>query len=164
MIKIYSLNDFDFQKLANTEADPRTRIRLLMMTHLKNGSTPKETAKMLCCDTSTVTRKFARFKKEGVDGLIDKPRSGAPYKLAPEHHDAFKKLIIDTQSNQEGGRLIGEDIRSILKEKFNAVYTLNGTYDLLKALNMVWISSRSRHPKQDDEIQEAYKKNFKKVH
>ena len=62
-----------------------------------------------------------------------------------------------------GGRLIGEDIRSILKEKFNVVYTLNGTYDLLKGLNMVWISSRSRHPKQDDEIQETYKKNFKKT-
>ena len=161
MTKIYSLNEFDFQRLASTESDPRTRIRLLMMTHLQNGATPKETAKMLCCDTSTVTRKLARFKRDGLDGLKDKHRSGAPYKLSPNYHNEFKKLITDAQSNQDGGRLIGEDIRLILEEKFNAIYTLNGTYDLLKALDMVWITSRSRHPKQDDEVQEAYKKTSK---
>jgi len=62
------------------------------------------------------------------------------------------------QEQRNGGRLRGEDIRLLLKEHFQCDYTLNDVYDLLKALGMSWISSRSRHPKQDIQTQEDFKK------
>lgn len=161
MTEKYSLQEFDFKQLSKCEANPKVRLRLLMMAHLRDGYSAKEISNMLCCSSLTVKRKLLRFENDGLSGLKDKPRSGAPLKLPKANHDKFKKIILEAQNNMNGGRLIGEDIRKILMDEFNANYSLNGVYYLLKTLDMVWISSRSRHPKQSDEIQEEYKKNFK---
>jgi transposase len=41
----------------------------------------------------------------------------------------------------------------MLKERFGVDYTLSGVYDLLKRLDIVWITVRSKHPKADLEKQ-----------
>jgi len=154
----YSLDDYDFESLARKEPNARARIRLLMMAHLKDGVSRRETAVRLKASYQTVSTFHNRFKIDGIQGLYDRPRSGRPYTLPPALHDEFKALISTMQEQRDGGRLIGEDIRQLLKDHYQCEYTLNGVYDLLKALGMSWITSRSRHPKQDIQAQEAFKK------
>jgi HlyD family secretion protein len=48
--------------------------------------------------------------------------------------------------------------QKMLHEKFNAVYHEDSVYNLLKKLDLVWISARSRHPKSIPENQENFKK------
>jgi len=54
----------------------------------------------------------------------------------------------------------GEDIRQLLDEQFGVVYTLNGVYELLKRLDMVWISARSVSPNANPARQAEFKKNL----
>lgn len=68
-------------------------------------------------------------------------------------------LYIKTQSQSEtGGRLTGESIQTYINANFGIDYHPNAIYKLLKSIGFSWITSRSRHPKQSDEVQEAFKK------
>ncbi len=78
--------------------------------------------------------------------------------LAKEQYDTFKQTIVKEQEQRGGGRLTAKDIAEIAKNDFNAHYTHKGIYRLLHNIGMSWISSRSRHPKADEEVQEAFKK------
>ncbi|MFT5558237.1 MAG: hypothetical protein ACI9RZ_000697 [Sphingobacteriales bacterium] len=58
----------------------------------------------------------------------------------------------------QGGRLMGKDIQKHIKETYGVNYHVRNIYYLMKGLNIVWITSRSKHPKQDLAAQEAFKK------
>ncbi|MBB1368777.1 winged helix-turn-helix domain-containing protein [Pseudoalteromonas sp. SR44-5] len=53
---------------------------------------------------------------------------------------------------------MGEDIAQYIYEQFNVRYHTDHIYKLLKKLGFSWITSRSKHPKQSEESQEAFKK------
>jgi len=53
----------------------------------------------------------------------------------------------------------GEDIRQLLDEQFGVAYTLKGIYELLKRLDMVWISARSVSPNANPASQTESKKS-----
>jgi hypothetical protein len=45
-----------------------------------------------------------------------------------------------------------------IKRKFGVTYCLDNIYRRLNSLRFSWITSRSKHPKQSQEIQECFKK------
>ena len=89
--------------------------------------------------------------------------TGRKTKLRKEDEEAFKKVFKEESEKRVGGRLTGHDIQQILTKEFNAVYPLTGVYRLLKRLKIVWITSRSIHPKQDPLVQEDFKKTSKRI-
>ena len=68
--------------------------------------------------------------------------------------------IIQLQEDRDGGRIIGQDIVSMIKEKYNESYSVSGVYKLLKRMDMSWVSGRSIHTKPDLEVRETFKKTF----
>ncbi|MEZ8472043.1 winged helix-turn-helix domain-containing protein [Vibrio splendidus] len=58
----------------------------------------------------------------------------------------------------EGGRLQGSDITQFILDEFDIYYQPSGAYRLLHELNLSWITTRSKHPKQSEEAQESFKK------
>ena len=92
--------------------------------------------------------------------MEDKPRSGRPTRLERRHHEALKTLIEASHNNATAGRLTGQDIVDIIAQRWQVRYPVNGVYEWLKSLGMCWISSRSKHPKQDPEQQQAFKKTL----
>ena len=152
--------EYDFLSKYKNESDPRTRIRLLGLYHIQTGKTFSEVARMLLVGHKTVSEWLVRHISEGMAGLTDKPGRGRKPKLSAEEELNFKKAVIRQIDEREGGRLKGTEIVAILKERFGADYTLSGVYDLLKRLNIVWITVRSKHPKADPEKQKDFKENF----
>ena len=55
---------------------------------------------------------------------------------------------------------MGKDIQKHIEEKFSVTYKIRNIYKLMKELNLVWITSRSRHPKQDLAAQDKFKKFY----
>ena len=74
--------------------------------------------------------------------------------------EEFNEFVMQLQKERDGGRIIGEDIVSMIKNKYNESYSVSGVYKLLKRMNMSWVSGRSVHTKSDPEVQEAFKKTF----
>jgi transposase len=55
---------------------------------------------------------------------------------------------------------MGKDIQKHIQEIYGVNYHVRNIYHLMKEMDLVWITSRSKHPKQDLEAQEAFKKTY----
>ncbi len=154
------MSDFDFAALARTEQHARTRIRLLGMAHLKEGYLYREVARFLGVHLTTVQDWVQRFSAEGLDGLRESPRSGATRQLSSDQEEAFRIAVMALGEQREGGRITGKTIRTLLAEQFGVHCCLSSVYHLLHRLGLVWITARSKHPKQDQAVQDAFKKTL----
>lgn len=154
------MSEYDFADLAKNESHARTRIRFLGMAHLNNGHTYREVAQFLAVHLTTVQGWVQRFSAEGIDGLRESPRSGATRKLMADQEEAFKFAVLALGEQREGGRITGHTIHALLAEQFDIYCCLNSVYHLLHRLGLVWITARSKHPKQDQAVQEAFKKTL----
>jgi transposase len=96
----------------------------------------------------------------GFDGLTLKLATGRPSLLNTEEKLALKKHVLSVAVKHRGDRLMGKDIQQHIKETYGVNYHVRNIYYLMKELNIVWITSRSKHPKQDLAAQEDFKKNF----
>jgi transposase len=99
---------------------------------------------------------------EGVEGLRDKTGKGRKRKLSPEREEEFRQQVEELQEEREGGRVRGQDVQVLLKEKFCIDHALPSVYHVLDRCGLSWISARSKHPKSDPAAQEEFKKNSKK--
>lgn len=157
--KIY---DYDFNQLFKKASHPREKIRYLAFSHLQDGKSNSDIAKIIKIDRLTIGNWIKAFNKEGIIGLSEKEGRGNKPKLKASEEEAFRKSVLELQENRPGGRIIGLDILKMMKEKFNVKCTLSSVYNVLHRVNLVWISGRSKHPKADFEKQEDFKKTSKK--
>lgn len=155
----------DFQRAYQTVPCARGRMRCLAMIHLQKGKTVKEVSKIVQ-QSSASLHKWLRWLREesGIEHLTGFVKGrGRPSKL---HFVSSEELISEIeklQSGREGGRVTGTDIQDLIQIKWGISYGLSSIYQLLKRLNIVWVTSRSRHPKEDPVIQDTFKKtSFKK--
>jgi transposase len=157
-----ALSQENLEELYAKAEDAKVRLKILTLLQLKAGKTIKETAEIFKIHRDTL-RNWIKQSSNGLRGLATKPMTGRKTKLRKEDEEAFRKAFKEESDKRVGGRLTGQDIQQILAEKFNAIYTLTGVYRLLKRLKIVWITCRSIHPKQDQMVQEKFKKSLEKI-
>ncbi len=161
-IELIKMKDVDFFALAKTEKHPRTRVRFLALGHVKDGKKKHDVATMFNVHTITLRNWIVAFLDKGISGLLEGRRSGRKKKLPQEKEEEFRQQIENLQENRLGGRIRGQDIQVLLKEKFCVDYKLPSVYDVLARCDVSWISARSKHPKSDPVAQEDFKKNSRK--
>ena len=160
VVKPYRLEDYDFAALAKAQSNKKLYQRLMILAHLKQGMPKVQISQLLFISTDQIYAWLKRFHEQGIEGLKDKPRSGRPRLLHRGAHEALKQQIEDSQSARSGGRLQGKDILELIKDEWGVTYSLNGIYYLMKDIGMSWVSTRSRHPKQDEQAQTDFKKTL----
>jgi transposase len=74
----------------------------------------------------------------------------------------LKNFVTATSIKPDGGRLQGKDVQAYIETEFNVNYQKTNVYHLLHGLNLSWITTRSKHPKQSVQAQEAFKKILNK--
>ena len=144
--------------LSRKEANARKRIRLLAVSLFFEGENRTNIAKRLNTARGSVNKWVSCYLDHGLDGLDNKPIQGRPSKLTPQQLENLSNYIKQSAASTDGGRLIGEDIANYIDNEFNIRYHTDHIYRLLKKLGFSWITSRSIHPKQSKESQEAFKK------
>lgn len=159
---IEGIDQYNFDKLSKTQGNPRERRRYLAFAHIQDGENYTEIATMLRMNLRTVMNWISSFKKEGIEGLRDKPGRGSKPYLSPKDHEAFRNAVLQLQAKRKGGRIRGRDILELMQKKFGINPAESTVYDILKRTNLVWITGRSKHPKAEKEAQEAFKKTLKR--
>jgi transposase len=156
------LTGTDFFHLAKRESNPRMRIRLLALGHLQSGKTKSEVIDICQITFPTLRAWLLRFIEDGVNGLREKQGKGRKRKLSCAQEEEFRQQVEALQQSREGGRVRGQDVRVLLKEKFFVDHALPSVYHVLERCGLSWVSARSKHPKTDPAAQEDFKKNSKK--
>jgi transposase len=156
------LNQYNFASLAKTSGNGRERRRYLAFAHLQDGRTFTETAMMVKVTLRTLMNWVHNFRKEGREGLKDRPGRGAKPHLDSETLEVFRQSVLELQAGRKGGRIKGRDVLKLMEEKFGVRASLSSVYDTLKRADLVWITGRSQHPKANVDAQEAFKKTSNK--
>ena len=140
------------------ESHARNRIRLLAMHHIQSGKSFKAISAIIKSHWKTVQSWLRRFRNHGFEGLFESHRTGAPRKLNAQQESAVFDKINELGASKTGGYITGKEIHQILQEKYNIQCSLRTVYNLLHRLGFSWITSRSMHPKSNQETQKTYKK------
>ncbi len=69
----------------------RTRAQMVLLA-AEQGLVAAEIAPIVRQDEETVRRWFARYLAEGIEGLSDAPRSGAPPKATPDYQERLLQV------------------------------------------------------------------------
>ena len=146
------------KKLARSTTDARLKMRYLAVYHYESNHNRTQIAKMLGVARRSVNVWIKTYLEQGLDALKSKKSPGRPINLNDAQLVLLKQFITDNSVKRQGGRLIAEDVRQYIQMTFGVNYSLSNTYRLLHALEFSWITSRSRHPKQSMEAQDAFKK------
>ena len=147
-----------FKQLAKTEKNHRLKMRYLALYHFKLGENRTQIAKFLGVNRGSVNTWVSSYLTNGLDGLQSKSSTGRPPKLSKQQQQKVAEYVVANAVKPDGGRMIAEDIRCYIQEAFHIKYTLRNIYWLLHGSGFSWITSRSKHPKQSQEVQDAFKK------
>ena len=153
-----NLKNTDFKKLASQKKSIQMKMRYLALSHFQDGQSRASIAKYLKVSRTSVNRWVNAYLTGGIDALNEKPRTGRPHFLTKTQQAILCDFINSHANSQTGGRLIGHDIQCYIKDNFSIDYHADYIYILLAKLGFSWTTSRSRHPKQSDELQENLKK------
>ncbi len=101
-----------------------------------------------------------RFRNHGFEGLFESQRSGAPRKINTIQESALLDKINTLSKSKTGGYITGKELHIMLLEEYGAKCALKTVYNTMHRLGFSWITSRSMHPKSNQETQNTYKKTF----
>ena len=101
------------------------------------------------------------YNEGGIDKVLSiREGRGRKARIEASKKEEFNQFVIQLQKDRSGGRIIGEDIVKMIKEKDKESYSVSGVYKLLKRMGMSWVSGRSVHTRSDPEVQGAFKKTL----
>ena len=145
-------------ELSKCEKNARKRIRLLAISHFVDGHNRTQIAKMLKTSRRSVNNWVTNYLSHGLAGLESKKPKGKASYLSVKQKQILVAYIEKKAKSDEGGRLNGMMIHHYIKQEFSITYHQNAVYKLLKNMGFSWITSRSRHPQQDEKMQTDFKK------
>lgn len=150
--------NFNFIRMSKREANPKNRIRLIAMAHIQEGKTLSYVASSLKVHWNTIQTWLRKFRNHGISGLyvkVNKPKQG---KISEINEKWIADFISALNAEDTGGYITGRQLHRLVEQEFSIKCCLRTIYNTLHKLNFSWISSRSKHPKSDEEIQLLYKK------
>ena len=128
-------HDENFQDKARHASDNKECIRLLGLTFIQEGLPEKEVAKLLKVNPRSVFDWLTRYKQGGIDALRDQGGRGRKNTLNDEQEKDFKNTILDLQEKREGGRIVGRDVKEVLK---NSWLSANFVFELILPPDLVY--------------------------
>ena len=150
------------RKAAKSERDGEVCRRLLGIAHLLERGSRSEAQKIACLTVNTFRTWIQRFNVQGIEGLRSKKSSGRPPKLTSEVESKLREQVISGPLSEEGVvryRLV--DLQTFLQKEHGLSISISGVWRQLQRLGLTWKTGRQRHPKSDEQIQEAFKKTLK---
>jgi len=151
----------ELKQAAAAERHPKVRERILIVRHVLAGNSVPQASEAFSLSDRQIRVWIHRYNREGLPGLRDRPKPGQPAHLKPELVEAFKARIEAGARPGDGVCVLrGQDIQRILREGFQAEYSLVGVYTLLHRLGFSSLVPRPRHPKTNPEAQADFKKTL----
>jgi len=150
----------ELRRLAKRSKDNNQSRRLLSLAAVLDGLNRTDAARMGGMDRQTLRDWVHRFNEGGPDGLLDNWAGGHEPRLSVEQR-AELAVIIDAGPDREADGVVRWrriDLQRVIKERFGVDYHERYVGTLLKKLGFSHVSARPRHPGQDREIIEAFKK------
>jgi len=153
----------DLRLLARNASDAKQARRLMALAGIRDGLSRADAAAIGLMDRQTLRDWVHRFNDHGPEGLMDRISSGRKPKLSSEQRATLKAIVTVGPDPAIDGmvRWRCRDLVKLIKARFDVDYHVSSVERLLHSLGFSHVSARPRHPKQDLETIEAFKKTFR---
>jgi transposase len=156
-------DDFDavtLRGLARCSQDSRQSRRLLALAAVYDGMSRAAAAQIGGMDRQSLRDWAHRFNEHGPDGLFTTAPPGRACWLNAAQMAELDEIVATGPDPECDGvvRWRRCDLVQLIEERFDVVYAERSISRLLAKLGYVRISARPRHPAQDAEEIEAFKK------
>ena len=148
----------ELSKTISSTSDGRLKLRLLAVSHFLDGKNRTQISEYLKVSRTSVNSWIQTYLIQGISGLKEKKHTGRPKGLSENQLSQLKKFVVSSAVKADGGRLQGKDVQRYVLTEFGIEYKKSNIYNLLHELNLSWITTRSKHPKQSIDAQEDFKK------
>ena len=150
----------DFRALARDSRDAAQCRRLLALAAVAEGRSRGEAAEIGGMDRQTLRDWVHRFNAEGAAGLLDRKTAGPPPKLTAAQKAELAAIVEAGPDRQATGlvRWRRIDLKAVIEDRFGVVYHERSVSRLLHELGFSHLSARPRHPEQQAEVLEDFKK------
>ena len=155
-------DDYDgptLRVLARRCRDVRQAGRLLALACAYDGMSRADAARAGGMDRQTLRDWAHRFNDEGPEGLLDR-KPVRERRLSTAQLAEFAEIVETGPELKADGviRWRRIDLQRVIEDRFEVTYHERTISKLLKALGYSHMSGRPRHPAQEGEVMEAFKK------
>jgi len=153
-------NAAGLRQAAARSRDANAARRMLALALVLEGAGRATAARSCGMDRQSLRDWVRRYNAEGLEGLVDRPRSGRPSLLSAEQQAALAQIIAAGPDPAVDGvvRWRCVDLQAVMRERFKVDIAERTMAKLVHKLGFSRLSPRPRHPKTDIAVQEAYKK------
>src|ERR1700687_1806550 len=150
----------ELRRQAKRSKDNNQSRRLLSLAAVLDGMNRADAARIGGMDRQTLRDWVHRFNKAGPDGLLDAWASGPTSRLSPGQKAELVPIVEAGPDRKTDGvvRWRRIDLQRVIGERFGVAYHERYVGTLLQQLGFSHMSARPRHPGQNAEIIEAFKK------
>jgi transposase len=150
----------ELRRLAVATRNANQSRRFLSLAAVLDGMNRTEAARIGGMDRQTLRDWVHRFNALGPDGLLDRWSKGPEPRLSQEQRAEIAELVETGPDKAVHGvvRWRRIDLQRVILERFGVAYHERTVGKLLKALGFSHVSARPRHPAQDQQTIEAFKK------
>lgn len=153
----------ELRRLAKRCRDNNQSRRLLSLAAVMDGMNRTVAARLGGMDRQTLRDWVHRFNELGPNGLLDRHAGGVEPRLSEAQLAELSAIIEAGPDHKKDGmvRWRRVDLKRVIKDMFNVDFHERYVGVILKKLGFAHMSARPRHPGQDIEIVEAFKKTFR---
>ena len=150
----------ELRGLAKAAEDADQARRLLSLAAVHDGMSRATAAEIGAMDRQTLRDWVHRFNDKGPAGLINAKAPGPSPKLSAEHKQELKAIVEAGPDRDKDGvvRWRCVDLKRVIKERFDVDLDEVSVGRALKELGFAHVSARPKHPEQDPQAIEAFKK------
>jgi transposase len=133
--------------------------RMLAIANALDGMTFSDAARAAGIERQALGDAAKRYNAEGLDGLIDLPRSGRPCQLNEAQQQEFAALVVKGPDPETDGisAYTLDDLCDIAKRRYGVTYSPRGMSKLIKRLGFSRQKARPHHPQKDEAAEAAFK-------
>lgn len=146
---------------AFTAATPRQGQRMQAIANAIEGMPRKEAARLADMSDQALVDAVKRYNAEGVDGLLDRPRSGRPLKLDAAQQLELCEIVVAGPDVEADGlsAYTRDDVAAIAKSKWNVTCAVTTIGRMMREGGLSRQKTRPSHPKKKPEAAAAFSKN-----
>lgn len=150
----------ELRRLARREADRAAAARMMAIANALEGMSRAEAARLAGMERQALRDAAVRYNAEGLAGLRDRPRPGAPSRLDDERRAALRRLVLDGPDVEATG-LSAWTLPELCREVealWGVAYHPGHMSKVVRRLGLSRQKARPSHPKADPAAREAFAK------
>jgi len=149
----------ELRRKAGRVRDANQSRRLLALAQVLDGSPRSDAARNAGMDRQTLRDWVHRYNAEGIEGLLDRPRSGRKPRLNESQLAQFDQVVETPPDPVADGvvRWRCADLKAEIAKRFGVALSERSVGRILNERGFRKLSARPKHPEVNTAAQEAFR-------